>query len=103
MPEQEARYEGDAWEEPIRKFLNGKAQVTVVDIAGGALGFEIERPNFLSSRGTSTRHAERPSIVFGIGDARRVGAVLTDLGLEAGQTRSRNRTATLGKGMKIEV
>ena len=61
MPEQGERYEGDAWEEPIRKYLNGKAQVTVIDIAGGALGFEIERPNFLPA-GTSTRHAERPSI-----------------------------------------
>ena len=32
-PEQAARYEGDPWEEPIRKFVTGKPEVTVIDIA----------------------------------------------------------------------
>jgi hypothetical protein len=44
MPEQEARYEGDAWEDLIRDYLSDKRQTTVVQIACAVLGFEGERP-----------------------------------------------------------
>ena len=85
-PEQSARYEGDPWEEPICNYLTGKARVTVtvIDIAGGALGFEIERPNFIPPGG---EHPARGTPInrFGIGDARRVGAVLTTLGWKRGK------------------
>jgi hypothetical protein len=40
VPEQEERFEGDAWEEPIGKFLQGLFRVTVLQVAQHALGFE---------------------------------------------------------------
>jgi predicted P-loop ATPase len=83
-PEQEARYEGDAWEEPIAKFLKNKAKVTIMMVAGGALDFEIERPNFVPPdepkpvRGT-------PINRLGTADQRRIAAVLTNLGWKRGK------------------
>jgi predicted P-loop ATPase len=77
MPEQEARYEGDAWEEPIAKFLQNKAKTTILLVAGGALGFEIERPNIQPderpARGTPVNR-------LGTADQRRIAAVMTSLG-----------------------
>jgi predicted P-loop ATPase len=40
-PEQEARYEPDVWEEQIENYLTGRSQLTVIEIARGALGFDI--------------------------------------------------------------
>jgi predicted P-loop ATPase len=41
VPEQDARYESDElWEEPIATYLNGKADVTIKEVAIEALGFE---------------------------------------------------------------
>jgi predicted P-loop ATPase len=40
MPEQEARYEADAWEENIQKYLNGCTRVTVGQVAREALFIE---------------------------------------------------------------
>ncbi|WP_425665522.1 VapE domain-containing protein [Sinorhizobium fredii] len=42
-PEQEARYEADAWEEAIRDFLNGRSKALISEIARGALHFETSR------------------------------------------------------------
>ena len=42
--EQEARYEADVWEQPIKLFLTGKNKTTIMDIAIGALGYEPARP-----------------------------------------------------------
>jgi predicted P-loop ATPase len=42
-PEQEARFEGDVWEEPIAKFLEGKSRVTIKDVANSAIGITTER------------------------------------------------------------
>lgn len=42
-PEQEARYEADAWEEAIRDFLQGRSKALLSEIARGALHFETSR------------------------------------------------------------
>ena len=47
QPEQEARYEGDAWEQDISEWLLGKASTTIGAVAKGALDFkrnELEPP-----------------------------------------------------------
>ena len=84
VPEQAARYEGDAWEEPIRKFLSNKLKTTILVVAVGALGYESERPHFLPpdepapARGT-------PVNGLGTADQRRIAAVLTMLGWKRGK------------------
>ena len=60
MPEQAARYEGDAWEETIAAYLEDKSKVTIGQIARGAL--EIETPR------------------IGTADQRRIAAILELLG-----------------------
>jgi hypothetical protein len=66
MPEQAARYEGDAWEEPIRVFLDGVRKTTILQVAKSALDFnKIDR--------------------LGTADARRIGAVMTSLGWARGK------------------
>jgi hypothetical protein len=42
-PQQEARYEADAWEHPIRDHLQGKEKTTILDTAGLALSLETQR------------------------------------------------------------
>jgi hypothetical protein len=41
--EQEARYEPDAWEGPIRAHLDRKSRTTILDIATGALNYGVGR------------------------------------------------------------
>jgi predicted P-loop ATPase len=64
-PEQEARYEADAWEEEIRKFLAGKQRTTVLEVA--QLGLKIEIPR------------------IGTADQRRITAALERLGWTRGK------------------
>jgi predicted P-loop ATPase len=59
-PEQAARYEADAWEEPIRAHLAGVERTTLAGVATGALGLEISR--------------------FGVADQRRMATIMTALG-----------------------
>jgi predicted P-loop ATPase len=69
-PEQAARYEADAWEEPIREYLAGLSKTTLAAVATDALGFRHDR--------------------IGTGDQRRITAVLTALEWEpARDMRSR--------------
>ena len=60
MPEQAARYEGDAWEETIAAYLEDKSKVTIGQIARQALDIETPR--------------------IGTADQRRIGAALEQLG-----------------------
>jgi hypothetical protein len=60
MPEQEARYDGDAWEDDIRGYLALHQRVTIGQIAKQAL--DIEKPR------------------IGTHDQRRIAAVLTNFG-----------------------
>jgi predicted P-loop ATPase len=83
VPEQEARYEADAWEELIAKFLKDKLKTTVLRVAVGALGYEGERPNFQppdepTSRGTPVNR-------LGTADQRRIAAIMTNLGWKRGK------------------
>jgi predicted P-loop ATPase len=66
-PEQAARYEGDAWEEPIAKFLSGRSRTTLSEIATTALHFRTDR--------------------IGTGDQRRIAAALTALGWKPNRDR----------------
>jgi predicted P-loop ATPase len=81
--EQSARYETDAWQEPISRFVKGKARTTITMVATGALGYEGDRPNFVPpgepqpARGT-------PINRLGTSDQRRIAAVLTVLGWRRG-------------------
>jgi predicted P-loop ATPase len=48
--EQEARYEADAWEEPISEWLEAQERVTVIEIARRALGMETQRVGTVDQR-----------------------------------------------------
>jgi predicted P-loop ATPase len=43
VTEQTSRYEGDAWEDPIREYINDQERVTIGQIAQGALCIETPR------------------------------------------------------------
>ncbi len=60
QPEQAARYEADAWQEPIAAYVDKHDRVTVGEIAREALGIETSR--------------------IGTADQRRIAAVLDQLG-----------------------
>jgi hypothetical protein len=82
IPEQEARYEGDAWEEPISKFLATETKTTILQVAIGALGFEPMR----SSSSMSFSQPPTPTINrLGTADQRRITAVMTTLGWKRGK------------------
>jgi predicted P-loop ATPase len=66
MPEQEERYEADAWSEPISLFLQGVTRTTILQVARSALDFQtIDR--------------------LGTGDQNRIRAVLQVLGWRRGK------------------
>jgi predicted P-loop ATPase len=77
LPEQEARFEGDAWEEPIAQWLEDKTKVTILGVARGALGYQPKNP-LPDSR-------ETPVNRFGTADQRRIAAILTTLGWKRGK------------------
>jgi predicted P-loop ATPase len=65
MPEQAARYEGDAWEENIAEYLTQHPKVTIGQVAREALGIETPR--------------------IGRADQRRIAAVVEQRGWKRGQ------------------
>lgn len=78
-PQQEARYEADAWEEAVATYLTGKAQVTVLEVARGGL------------------HVETPKL--GTADQRRIVAVLERLGWVRGERSMHGRPWVPGAGV----
>jgi predicted P-loop ATPase len=64
-PEQEARYEVDAWENEISSYIAGKERATVLDIARNGLSIELPR--------------------IGTADQRRITAALERLGWRRGK------------------
>lgn len=64
-PEQEARFEADAWEEAIEAYLATKVRVTILDVAQKALGLDVSR--------------------LGTQDQRRIAAVLSRLAWQRGK------------------
>ena len=78
--EQEARYEPDAWEEPIQRYLDGlpaPKRTTVMDVATGALGYELTPPLVTSYQPVPARGT--PVNRLSPGDQHRIAAVLTHL------------------------
>jgi predicted P-loop ATPase len=65
QPEQESRFESDAWEDAIRDHLIGKEKVLVLDVARNALGIDAAK--------------------LGTADQRRITAILERLGWERGK------------------
>ncbi len=65
-PEQEARFEDDAWREPIERWLSGKTQTSIAECAMGALRFDQTK--------------------IGTADTRRMTSVLERLGWKSKRT-----------------
>jgi predicted P-loop ATPase len=84
QPEQDARFEADAWEEPIAAYLATQDKVTLKQVAVGALDFEDERPESTTNAfgGTTMPVRGTPINRFGTADQRRVRAILHRLGWE---------------------
>jgi hypothetical protein len=100
IPEQEARYEGDAWEEPIAEYLNSLQpamtssltpnvpRTTILKVAIGALGFEPMQPTQPTSS-MSFGQPPAPTINrLGTADQRRIAAIMTVLGWKRGRRGS---------------
>ena len=81
-PEQEARYEADAWEEAVAAWLDGEDQVTVLDVARQALFFETPR--------------------LGTHEQRRISAILERLGWAKGVMGKDGRPQLGQRGPKGE-
>jgi hypothetical protein len=69
--QQEARFEADAWEQPIAAWLAGRNNVTVIEVAEGALAVEKQS--------------------LGRADQNRIMAVLTSLGWKRGERQMARR------------
>jgi predicted P-loop ATPase len=80
-PEQETRFEVDAWEPLIRDFLEEVNRTTMLIIAVGALGYELKTPP-QSSPGEPPIPRGTPINRFGPKEQQRVSAILTHLGWE---------------------
>jgi predicted P-loop ATPase len=80
QPEQEARYEGDVWETLVHNYLDGKASVTLLQVAIHVLKFEIEPPSSMQGEPVPARGT--PINRLGTADQRRLAAIMTALGWE---------------------
>jgi predicted P-loop ATPase len=80
-PQQEARFEADAWEERIAEFLQGKTKATVLDIA--QRGLSIDTPK------------------LGTRDQRRITAALERLGWVRGERTNGGRPWVPGPAREV--
>ena len=78
---QEDRYEVDAWEEPIRRYLDclHEKKTTILQVALQALGYEAERPLMPRSKDEPQPARGTPINRLGPGDQRRIASVLIHL------------------------
>ena len=70
-PEQEQRFEGDPWDEPIAIFLAGRTRTTIFEVAQDALKFDTHE--------------------IGTTDQRRISAILEGLGWGRGKRQAAKR------------
>ena len=80
MPEQAARYEGDAWEPVVRNYLASKTRVGLLEVFVGALKYEVEPPAHKEGEPRPMRRT--PYNRVGTSDQRRLAGVMTALGWE---------------------
>jgi predicted P-loop ATPase len=83
QPEQEARYEPDAWEQPIARFLatlHEPKRTTILQIAVGVLEYEVERPLMPRDKNEPQPVRGTPLNRLGKADQLRIAAILTHLG-----------------------
>src|SRR5206468_678099 len=73
MAEQAARYETDAWQEPITRYLDRlhEKKTTILEVAIGALEFEGERPLMPKNRDEPRPVRGTPINRLGTADQRR--------------------------------
>jgi predicted P-loop ATPase len=85
--EQEARFEPDAWEQPIRGYLEYRQRTTILDIATGALGYEAKPP---PPPNQYEPHPVRGTPINRLGpkEQQRIAAVLVHLGWEPKRNES---------------
>ena len=81
MAEQAARYEVDAWEEPVKHYLSRlhDPRTTIMQVAIGALGYEPARPGMTVQAGAPQPLRGTPINRLGTADQRRIAAILTNL------------------------
>jgi predicted P-loop ATPase len=79
--EQEARFETDAWEQPIERYLDllFEKKTTILQVALNALEFEAQRPLMPRDRNEPQPVRGTPINRLSPGDQRRIAAVLTHL------------------------
>jgi predicted P-loop ATPase len=97
-PEQEQRFEVDAWEQLIADYLNRdllRIEVTMIDVALGCLGYELEP----SEDGPHLTPINR----FGKAEQLRVTAILTRLGWRRGRREPKSGRQTWLRPVKGEV
>jgi predicted P-loop ATPase len=80
--EQEARYEADAWEGPIARYLERlhEKKTTILQVALRALDYEAERPTMPRNPDEPMPMRGTPINRLGTADQRRIAAALTHLG-----------------------
>jgi Virulence-associated protein E len=79
-PQQEARFEADAWEIPIKRYVRtlGTKRTTILQVAHGALEFEVARPLVIPGEAQPARGT--PINRLTPNDQHRIIAILTHLG-----------------------
>jgi predicted P-loop ATPase len=83
LPEQEQRFESDAWEEPIAHFLAAQTRATILQVAIGALEYQGDH----HMRMPDDRHT--PINRLGTADQRRIAAILISLGWKRGKREAK--------------
>jgi predicted P-loop ATPase len=92
LPEQEQRFESDAWEEPIAHFLAAQTRATILQVAVGALEYQGDHHMRMPD------DRDTPINRLGTADQRRIAAIMISLGWKRG-----NREAGTGQRFWVKV